>query len=155
MIHKGRARTSSLFLMELILAILFFSITSAVCVQFFIKSHLLSQDSRILTQAVSECSATAEICSTSDGIDVAIKQLSDIYPYIKISETDNTAIIYFDSDLKPCAEKSKGYMLTVQLHENDSMLSSDITFEDPDADVKERTIYELSTQHHIARRTAK
>lgn len=155
MIHKGRARTSSLFLMELILAILFFSITSAVCVQFFIKSHLLSQDSRILTQAVSECSATAEICSTSDGIDVAIKQLSDIYPYIKISETDNTAIIYFDSDLKPCAEKSKVYMLTVQLHENDSMLSSDITFEDPDADVKERTIYELSTQHHIARRTAK
>lgn len=155
MIHKGRARTSSLFLMELILAILFFSITSAVCVQFFIKSHLLSQDSRILTQAVSECSATAEICSTSDGIDVAIKQLSDIYPYIKISETDNTAIIYFDSDLKPCAEKSKVYLLTVQLHENDSMLSSDITFEDPDADVKERTIYELSTQHHIARRTAK
>ncbi len=46
--HRNRAQSSSLFLLELILAILFFSLASAVCVQFFVKSHLLSRDARNL-----------------------------------------------------------------------------------------------------------
>ena len=33
------AKRSSLFLLELIIAILFFSLTSAVCVQFFARAH--------------------------------------------------------------------------------------------------------------------
>lgn len=57
-------RTSSrtgLFLMELILAVLFFSLASVLCIQMFVKSHTLSQNSVELnhsilwTQNVSEC----------------------------------------------------------------------------------------------------
>ena len=40
--RKPTANPSSLFLLELIFAILFFSVTSAVCVQVFVKSHTLS-----------------------------------------------------------------------------------------------------------------
>ena len=80
MIRKSRAQSSSLFLMELILAILFFSITSAVCVQFFVKSHLLSRDSKILSQAVNECANIAEIYDASDSIDDALLSLADAYP---------------------------------------------------------------------------
>lgn len=149
MIRKSRARNSSLFLMELILAILFFSITSAVCVQFFVKSHILNQDSMILTHAVSECSIAAEICSTADGADSARELLSDIYPSAEISAAENTATIYFDSDFNQCTEKDSTYRLIVLLHENDGMLSADIRFEE-----NKDTIYELNTQHHIARRTA-
>ena len=37
------AKRSSLFLLELIIAILFFSLTSAVCVQIFVRAHLISR----------------------------------------------------------------------------------------------------------------
>ena len=52
--HRNRAKSSSLFLLELVLAILFFSLASAVCVQFFVKSHILSRDAQRLNHAVSE-----------------------------------------------------------------------------------------------------
>lgn len=67
MVCKSRARSSSLFLMELILAILFFSVASGVCVQFFVRSHLLSRDSEALNHAVNECAGIAETVCTTDG----------------------------------------------------------------------------------------
>ncbi len=39
---RNRAQASSLFLLELTMAILFFSIASAVCVQIFVKSRAMS-----------------------------------------------------------------------------------------------------------------
>ena len=52
---------SSLFLMELILSILFFSLASAVCVQLFVKSHLISRQSTDLTNSVNLAQDVAEI----------------------------------------------------------------------------------------------
>ena len=72
MVRRNRARSSSLFLMELIIAILFFSVFSAVCVQFFVKSHLLSNDANALTHAVNECASTAEMIHTADDLTAAI-----------------------------------------------------------------------------------
>ena len=63
---KNRPRSSSLFLMELILAILFFSVASAVCVQIFVKSHLISRQSEELSQAVTLCTNSAEAFAASD-----------------------------------------------------------------------------------------
>ena len=65
MTRRNRAKSSSLFLLELILAILFFSIASAVCVQFFVKSHLLSQESRELQVSANEVSSIAELMNAS------------------------------------------------------------------------------------------
>ena len=42
------AKRSSLFLLELIIAILFFSLTSAVCVQFFARAHQISRQTQEL-----------------------------------------------------------------------------------------------------------
>ena len=39
---KQKSSRSALFLMELIFSILFFALASAVCVQLFVKAHLLS-----------------------------------------------------------------------------------------------------------------
>ena len=41
--RKPTANPSSLFLLELIFAILFFSVASAVCVQIFVKSMVRSE----------------------------------------------------------------------------------------------------------------
>lgn len=95
MIRRSRAQSSSLFLMELILAILFFSITSAVCVQFFVKSHLLSRESRVLSQAVNECSNIAEVFDASEDTGDAVSLLKANFPDISAElvagETDTAA----------------------------------------------------------------
>ena len=52
---------SSLFLMELILSILFFSLASAVCVLLFVKSHLINRQSTDMTNAVNLSQDVAEI----------------------------------------------------------------------------------------------
>ncbi len=51
---------ASLFLMELIMSILFFSLSAAVCVQLFVKSHALSQQSLKLNYAVIASESLAE-----------------------------------------------------------------------------------------------
>ena len=63
--YQRHNNTSSLFLLELILAVLFFSVASALCIQIFTKAHLMSQDARDLNFAVNEVSSMAE--QMSDG----------------------------------------------------------------------------------------
>ena len=58
--YQHHNNTSSLFLLELILAVLFFSVASALCIQIFTKAHLMSQDARDLNFAVNEVSSMAE-----------------------------------------------------------------------------------------------
>lgn len=150
MIRRSRAKSSSLFLMELILAILFFSITSAVCVQFFIKSHLLSKDSKALSQAVIECSNIAEITSVSDSAAAAISLLRDSYPDIQAEQpADSFAVLYYDDAFDPCGEKESVYILTASFSEENSMLNASMEVTGPG----NSTIYELNASHHIARRT--
>ena len=150
MIRRNRAQSSSLFLMELILAILFFSITSAVCVQFFVKSHLLSKESKTLSQAVSECSGIAEITSVSDSADAVAALLRDRYPDIDAGQTAGSpAVIYYDESFSPCGKKDAVYILEMVLAEDECMLSAGMKVTGPD----DSLIYELNASHHIARRT--
>ena len=44
--QRKPAKRSSLFLLELIIAILFFCLASAVCVRFFVRSHVMEQIGR-------------------------------------------------------------------------------------------------------------
>lgn len=148
MIRRSRAKSSSLFLMELILAILFFSITSAVCVQFFVKSHLLSKESKALSQAVTECSNIAEIASVSDSAKEAISTLRDRYPDIQAG-SDSLVMLYYDDTFSPCEKEDAAYSLAASFSEEDSMLNASMKVTDPDDSV----IYELKADSHILRRT--
>lgn len=55
------AKRSSLFLLELIIAILFFSLTSAVCVQFFARAHQISRADTGTECALEKVSGCTEI----------------------------------------------------------------------------------------------
>lgn len=55
-----RSSKSSLFLMELIMSILFFSLASAICLMMFIKSHTLSKESVELNHSVTLCESVVE-----------------------------------------------------------------------------------------------
>lgn len=56
-----KSSKTSLFLMELIIAILFFSISSAVCIQLFVKSHLLDQKTQEENRLLITCQNLNEI----------------------------------------------------------------------------------------------
>lgn len=153
MTRKNRARSSSLFLMELILAIFFFSVASAVCVQFFVKSHLLSKQSHDLNYAVNECSNVAEILMTADSVKEGERLLKDIY-----ADGYENMAIYYDKTFAPCDSKDASYVLILQMEETQDMIETDIKMETFDSKkdksaANEDSIYALSTKHHIARRT--
>lgn len=58
---------SSLFLMELILVLFFFLLTSAVCIRVFAKAYSISRSSLELSHAQSLCASAAEVFSCTDG----------------------------------------------------------------------------------------
>ncbi|WP_029072910.1 hypothetical protein [Kandleria vitulina] len=75
---------SSLFLMEIIFSLLFFSIAGSICVQLFIKSHIISQETKYLSHANMIANNIAETYRAHT--------LTDHYPY------DKDKNIYFDNN---------------------------------------------------------
>ncbi len=82
---------SALMLMELIIAILFFSVSSAICVQLFVSSHIKSQNSADLSIATNQAQTVAEMFIALDGdIQALAKEV-----YAKKSY-DNTYVCYYN-----------------------------------------------------------
>lgn len=148
MIRRNRANLSSLFLLELILAILFFSIASAVCVQFFVKSHLLSQDARKLNISVNEISSTAELIQVSEDIQSAIDLIHTEYPDSEASDVSKI-FVYYDSDFLPCAKAGAVYCLETSFTQKDFMLDAMLNMKEQKDG---KSIYSLTISHHLQRR---
>ena len=64
---RAKKRHSSLFLIELMIALLFFSLAAAICIQFFIQAHLLSQRAENLNEAVLIANSLAEEFRATNG----------------------------------------------------------------------------------------
>lgn len=163
MVHRSRARSSSLFLMELILAILFFSVASAVCVEFFVKSHLMSRDSESLTHAVNECAGAAEIICTAESLEESIHLLMQCNPEGEYPEMEDWTeekdlvqadiSLYYDADYMPCGLDTAEYILAICLTREAQMIEADFEM-CRNADMQEDSvIYQLQAKHHIPRRT--
>ena len=121
--YQRHNNTSSLFLLELILAVLFFSVASALCIQIFTKAHLMSQDARDLNFAVNEVSSMAE--QMSDGT------LQDAAAYASCEKADAV------------------YVLTVHYEPEDTLLKAHISM---DTIADNRNIYTLDVTKHRQRR---
>lgn len=137
MAHKYTSHSSSLFLLELILAILFFSIASAVCVQLFVKSHLLSKDAEILSIAVNECSDAAEIILSADTASEVLERLYAAYP--DAEKPNHQMTIPYDENYDLNVSFSAGT-------ENKVDVLAKITFQDRSA---QEVIYELEINHQV------
>ena len=140
--HKRtQARASSLMLLELLLAILLFSVTAAICVQIFSKANLLGQESVALNRSVNHSSAIAEIVQVSDNRDAAVNAISAEYDKAAVSSKDGKTVItvYFDKSSNLCDKKDASYKLTASLYTEGGMLYADI-----EAD----KYYKLSVKHY-------
>ena len=126
--YQRHNNISSLFLLELILAVLFFSVASALCIQIFTKAHLMSQDARDLNFAVNEVSSMAE-------------QMPD--------DSLQDAAAYYDSSYASCEKADAVYVLTVHYEPENTLLKAHISM---DTIADNRNIYARDVTKHRQRR---
>lgn len=139
---------SSLFLMEMIIAILFFSLASAVCIQLFARSHLLSTRTVNQNHAVIWAQNLAEGYLSGEG---DLDAVSALFPDGIRSDAD-TLYLPLDADWQPATEASSSYyaLLTNTPDTGSGISEAKITIgstEDNDA-----PIYSLTIRHHTAER---
>lgn len=150
--YQRHNNTSSLFLLELILAVLFFSVASALCIQIFTKAHLMSQDARDLNFAVNEVSSMAEQISagtlhsdTAASSDDTASNPSTQMPDDSLQD----AAAYYDSSYASCEKANAVYVLTVHYEPEDTLLKAHISM---DTVADNRNIYTLDVTKHRQRR---
>ena len=109
---KRKNAGTSLFLMEMIIIVLFFSVASAVCVQAFVNAHLLDRQTRELNHAVIIAQGFADVVRGTDG---SIESILKAYPMaVESGELELTA--YYDKDFEPCsAQDESAYIASIEL----------------------------------------
>lgn len=105
---KYQRSRSTLFLMELIIAICFFAITSAVCAQVFAKAHLVSQKTTDLNHAIAQAQSMAEAFRACDG---DITETASLFPG-GLLEENRQLTIYYDENWQQCSAPDT-YKLTL------------------------------------------
>ncbi len=113
-------RTSSrtgLFLMELILAVLFFSLAGAVCIRLFVNSHLISQKSVELNHGVLWSQNVAESFFACEG---ELAEMAAFFPEGELRIADDGSEVLtlcFDENFSPVpfAEATSAYRLTASI----------------------------------------
>ena len=100
---------SSLFLIELIIAILFFSLGSAVCVQAFVKAHTVSMDAHDLSFASSTVSSAASVVKYTDG---ALDSVQAYFPGAFLDGND--IAVCYDDNHTPCTQEDAAYTLRIK-----------------------------------------
>lgn len=150
--YQRHNNISSLFLLELILAVLFFSVASALCIQIFTKAHLMSQDARDLNFAVNEVSSMAEQISAgtlhSDTAASSDDTASD--PSTQMPDDSlQDATAYYNSSYASCEKADAVYVLTVHYEPENTLLKAHISM---DTIADNRNIYTLDVTKHRQRR---
>lgn len=110
---------SSLFLLELLLNLLLFSVLMVVGLNFFIKAHTITNNTNTLHRAVTACNNVATLYETGDG------SLTDIKRHYSDSiVTDTQAYIYYDRDFNECNSSNYTYILLIEITDNSNNLKN-------------------------------
>lgn len=110
--------------MELIIAILFFSLAAAICIQLFVKSHMISERSIALNHSILLAQNTAEIFYATNGDPEKMASLlgcGESSGTAAIADSDNTStltLFYTDKFdcLDPAEAASAVFQQTISLY---------------------------------------
>lgn len=105
-----RNHRSSLFLLELILVIFFFSLASVVCIQLFVKAHLTEQETKALNHAIPLAESAAEAFHSVSG---NLERLAELFPEGHLNEAGSSFRIFYDADWHPVKSGEYVYTLAV------------------------------------------
>lgn len=82
----NRASRSSLLLAELMVSLLLFALTGAVCIRVLERSGEVSRQAWVLTRGVQEASSAAELVRAADSEDQVRALLLAAYPQARLEE---------------------------------------------------------------------
>lgn len=131
---------SSLFLMELILALLLFAITAAVCARLFTETHLREKKAKELRFCVTESQTLLAVLKSSSFTDATgaraalSKQFRDgecaLAGQIGLSDAPAEAVVfslYYDKDfLRTTDRTTAAYRISAVLSEENGMLTAQL-----------------------------
>lgn len=103
---RGRS-ASSLFLIELIIAIGFFAVASAVCLQLFVRARLVSIQSADLSRATLAAQSAAEAFRGCGG------SLEKASALLGGQEDDGALTVWYGPDWNPCGRENAAYRLAL------------------------------------------
>lgn len=128
----------SLFLIELIIALFFFSLASTVCIRLFVKSHTLTKQTTDLNYAVTAAQNMAEAYLGCEG---DLDEIMSLYDNCFLYDTGRGIYVMDD-----------GYItdLTTNFPSEDGLISADISVQ---RSGETESIYSLHVEHHIAERS--
>lgn len=104
--RERRHSKSGLFLIELMISITVFAMTSAIFLQVFAKSHVVSREAEELFQAQNLASSAAEILEGSRDFS---GDLPRYFPGVAV--TENRAVLGYNENWQPTEEKAKYVLL--------------------------------------------
>ena len=136
--RRNVARRSSLFLIELMLAILFFAVACGVCVQFLVKARLMSNEASRLTEAVESCTMASETIASGDSLADISERLEAVYPRCEVDLTglaDNAELTFQLTD-----------ELTATCSLSNGMLNVLLTYT---TDPEEEPVYTLTVEKYL------
>lgn len=135
--RKYKSSGSSIFLMEIILNILLFSILLCISLQFLMKAHTLTNKTTRLERAVTACANVASIYESGDG---SFASLQQEFPHCM--NYGDFLIIYLDADFLSCEPDDMKYSVVVEF-QNDGSVDG-LAQVDIRCDFESDTIYEIS-----------
>ncbi len=112
---------TALFLMELIIVILFFSMASAVCMQLFARSHVISKQTKELNHAVAIAQSYAEVMRGTDG---SMTSVLEAFPDAIVE--DNYFEVFYDEHFQVCDPSAASYVSDVTITPNGAIQNMEI-----------------------------
>lgn len=140
--YRQKTSKSGLFLLELIIGILFFSFASAICMQIFVKAHLVSIKSSDLTAAMTKVQSAAEAFKSLDGNE------SDLAELLSAQQSGGLLTVSYDNAWNPAPDGQNAYRMTIQISKQGSVYDSQIRMF---KGVEEQPIYELDVKKYSPR----
>ncbi len=140
------SRRSSLFLLELMIAILLFILSAAICIQVFVKAHTIEVKSTNLNEAVLASESVAEIFRSEEDFEML---LSDTLQADKLA--DDRFQIYYDKNWEITSQSDSAYVLEVTLSEETNFQIGNIIVArntKDESQSKSTPIYELTVKKY-------
>ncbi|MCR5784142.1 MAG: hypothetical protein K6G40_00675 [Eubacterium sp.] len=129
---------SNLFLIELMIAVFFFALAAAVCIQMFAMGHSINMENEQKEHAIMHSISLAETFEATDGELVAMAEILS-----GEKKEDESIALYFDENWQSAEEEEAAYeVVLVKSEDEDFSYASIVTTECSSGD----EIYSLDTQ---------
>ena len=138
----NRPSRNSFFLMEIILSLLLFSLTAAVCTQLFVRTHLKEKQAKELQFSVTEAETVTSLLrsSTQTQPKELLSELGLWYSFRETStrgallsdygnSSDPAFLVFFDKDFQNCTSDAAEYRMTLFLETRKQMTTATLRFD--------------------------